>query len=226
MTRAEFDALITRHLRGMVRFAHWLGGSQDDVQDAVVRLFHTGAYLKYEPEAEDTKRIPHWLRRAVSFDVNATRARARRRERLLKEGLDEKVHIKLLAVASEGDDTEDGFSTTAELDLVVLEPDTLQRLVAVEEGTRVSDVMNHELGALPPATALAMRLVYGEGMSWAQAGLATGVAPDALRMRVARALPGLRERLAFALEDVAHVVSIGATALHSLARTAQPGTRR
>jgi RNA polymerase sigma factor (sigma-70 family) len=215
VTRAEFNSLIARHYHGLVKFAYWLDGGPDDVHDAVARLLHTGAYLKFE-EGD-----PRWLRRAVSFDVRANRAKALRRARLDREHLEEAVHLKFLAVAAQGVDTEDGFRATGDLELVRIEPDVLQRMVAAEEVDRLYDA----LATLPLATERALRLVFAEGRTWSQAGQVVGVGAEALRKRVARALPGLRERLVVSgFGDVANYVSRRArTAPDSFAPAAVPG---
>jgi DNA-directed RNA polymerase specialized sigma24 family protein len=224
MTRAEFDALITKHYRDLERFAYWLGGGSgwldggpDSLQDALTRLLHTGAYLKYQ--YTDTTRIPQWLSRAVAFDVRANRAKLRRRNRLLREDLEEQIHLKLLTVAAEGFETDSGYVEDGNLELARVEPDALAKMIADEE----ADTLDRELSALAPATAAGIVLVLGEGMSWHQAGGAVGVPAGALRKRVERALPELRERLVSAFRDAVNYVG---REPHSFAPTAQRGTRR
>ncbi len=216
MTRTDFDHTIERQHRALVRFAGYLGANRllpgvgvdaarDMVHDTVERLVHTEAYERYAYEPHAT-RIPAWLRRALEFTILAERQRLRRRNSLVAKDIEARAHVGDLLVAVQGGDTEDGFAADGNLELSVRQPGALGMLVNAEEAAHqvtLQSAMAAELAKIEPATAAGMRLVLGEERSWAEASAATGVPAEALRKRVTRAIPGLRERILAAVSDSA-----------------------
>jgi RNA polymerase sigma factor (sigma-70 family) len=213
VSREQFDQMTARQRSALVRFARHLGAQEpaDLVHDTIVRLVDAGAYERYAFEPDAT-RIPTWMRKALKFTIWAGWAKTGRRARLLREDLDEREHVREAFVAvSGGDGTEGGFQADGERELSVPQVEGLGRLVREEEELErdaLREALAAELARIELATATGMRLVLGDGQTWQQAGEATGVPAEALRKRVARAIPAIREHLV-RVQDVAHVVIRG-----------------
>jgi DNA-directed RNA polymerase specialized sigma24 family protein len=195
MNEQEFDQLVGRMHSQMIRFAYWLDSDADAVADAIERLVISGAYLKHEPH--EGRRLPPWLAQAVKHSAMALGTRLNRQERIRQFRLKEQRATGELIVAKVGDDGEDGFKADGDgaLELSVPAPDFLERLVQCEDQARLIAALGDVLAELETAVATALRLVYAEERPWKDAAEATGVGVDALKKRVARALPGLRRRI-------------------------------
>ena len=190
MTRPDFEALIVAQLRPLVKFARWLGAGEpeDAVHDTVVRLAATGAYLKYQDEP-GADRISAWLRRAVQNTLLATETKRRRRQRILREDLDERVHVGEVILAVDGGD--DGDAGTGELDLGGWSVDQVVADEDLDHEVRLYTAVLAALEQMPPEVATALRM-RGAGRTWAEIGLAVEVPTETIKKRVQRALPGLR----------------------------------
>jgi RNA polymerase sigma factor (sigma-70 family) len=195
MNEQEFDQLVGRMHSQMIRFAYWLDSDADAVADAIERLVISGAYLKHEPH--EGRRLPPWLAQAVKYSAMALRTRLNRQERIRQFRLKEQRATGELIVAKVGDDGEDGFEAEGDgaLELSVPAPDPLLAREETEHQERLLAALNDVLQEVEASVALALRLVYGEERPWKDAAEATGVGVQALKKRVQRAMPRVRQRI-------------------------------
>jgi RNA polymerase sigma factor (sigma-70 family) len=196
LTEAEFSLLVERHQDDLVRYAASTRvlDPEDVVQTSLLRLYERGAYLDKPCDPAST-RAPNWLLRAVDFTARARRRDERRRAELLHDEYAEREHVGLLKVARVHRRNEDGTRREGTVATVYEDAEQLSDLVTTDTDRETGETFAEALASLDPVTVKALRLVHGEGRSWKEAALGTGLTPDALRMRVKRALPKLRERL-------------------------------